>query len=99
MKKFRWSASRFSNCVSKWVTLPDVTPGDSEGYRKAIRTIISKETVDWWIPVSHTSTAVVDSAIKKELEVTNPFVKVSEHLFYCYMSELIVMHRFYQLTM
>merc|ERR1712106_1091815 len=76
MKKFRWSASRFSNCVSKWVTLPNVTPGDSEGYRKAIRTIISKETVDWWIPVSHTSTAVVDSAIKKELEITNPFVKV-----------------------
>lgn len=76
VKKFRWSASRFSNCVNQWITLPNVTPGDSEGYRKAIRTAISKESVDWWIPVSHTTTAVVDSAIKKELEVTNPFVKV-----------------------
>merc|ERR1719341_1241607 len=37
VKKFRWSASRFSNCVDKWVTLPNVVPGDSEGYRKAIR--------------------------------------------------------------
>ena len=46
------------------------------GYRKAIRAVISSESVDWWIPVSHTTTAVVDSAIKKELEITNPFVKV-----------------------
>jgi len=76
VKKFRWSASRFSNCVSQWITLPDVTPGDSEGYRKAIRAAISRESVDWWIPVSHTTTAVVDSVVKKELEVTNPFVKV-----------------------
>ena len=59
-----------------WVTLPNVMPGDSEAYRKAIRNVINEQSVDWWIPVSHTVTAVVDSAVKKELEVTNPSVKV-----------------------
>jgi len=76
MKKFHLSASRFSNCVDMWVTLPNVMPGDSEAYRKAIRNVVNEQSVDWWIPVSHTVTAVVDSAVKKELEVTNPSVKV-----------------------
>ena len=89
MKKFRWSASRFSNCVDKWVTLPNVVPGDSEGYRKAIRSIVSAESVDWWIPVSHTTTAVVDSAVKKEMEVTNPFVKVKDLI--CITTEIYLL--------
>lgn len=76
MKKFKLSAARFSNCVQKWYTLPDVVPGESEGYRRTINEIINKEAVDWWIPVSHTCTAVVDTAVKKTLEITNPFVKV-----------------------
>jgi len=76
LKKFRWSASRFSNSVDMWVTLPDVKPDDSTGYREAIRSIVSRESVDWWIPVSHTATAIVDTAVKKELEITNPSVKV-----------------------
>merc|ERR1712142_1273740 len=76
MKKFRWSAARFSNYVDKWVTLPNVVPGDCNGYREKILAIISSESVDWWITTSHTCTAVVDSAVRKELEISQPRVKV-----------------------
>jgi len=78
MKKFRWSAARFSACVDKWVTLPNIVDGNSAGYVDAIMDIVRTESVDWWIPTSHTATAVVDTAIKKELEITHPKVKVSK---------------------
>jgi len=63
MKKFKWSASRFSNCVSKWVTLPNITQGDSSEYKSSLISLIESEGVDWWVPVSHTCTAVVDTEV------------------------------------
>lgn len=76
MKKFRWSAARFSSSVDKWINLPNLTPGDSRDYRQAVSRIVNQESVDWWIPVSHTDTAVVDSVVREDLQVTNPSVKV-----------------------
>ena len=76
LKKFQWSAARFSSCVDRWVTLPDIVDGDSAGYGGAIIDIVNSESVDWWIPVSHTTTAIPDTAVKKKLEITHPGVKV-----------------------
>ena len=80
MKKFRWSAARFSASVDKWVTLPNIVDCNRAGYVDAIMEIVRAESVDWWIPTSHTATAVVDTAIKKELEIAHPKVKVSKRL-------------------
>ena len=77
LRKYRWSAARFSSYVDKWVTLPDIVGGDiGWGYGGAIIDIVSSESVDWWVPVSHTVTAVPDTAVKKRLEITHPGVKV-----------------------
>jgi len=76
MKKFRWSAARFSASVDKWVTLPNIVDYNSAGYVDSIMDIVRTESVDWWIPTSHTATAVVDTAIKKELEIAHPKLKV-----------------------
>ena len=78
MKKFRWSAARFSASVDKWVTLPNIVNYDSAGYVEAIMDIVRAESVDWRIPTSHTAIAVVDTAIKRELEIAHPKVKVSK---------------------
>lgn len=78
MKKFRWSAARFSACVDKWVTLPNIVDGNSAGYVEAIMDIVRTESVDWWIPTSHTATAVVDTDVKRKLEIAHPKVKVSK---------------------
>ena len=77
LRKYRWSAARFSSYVDKWVTLPDIVGDDMwQGYGGAIVGIVSSESVDWWLPVSHTVTAVPDTAVKKKLEITHPGVKV-----------------------
>ena len=44
--------------------------------QKSIKNILDQELVDWWIPVSHTSTAVLDTTIKMELEREESRVKV-----------------------
>ena len=41
-----------------------------------IKKVLEQESVDWWIPVSHTSTAVLDTTIKMELEREESRVKV-----------------------
>jgi len=78
LSKFRFSAARFSNSVDKWVTLPDLEGSlDSvESYKESIKSIIREEAVDWWLPVSHTSTAITDTAVKTELEAEAALVKV-----------------------
>lgn len=38
--------------------------------------MIKRENVDWWFPVSHTVTAVIDTMVKEELEQENRRVKV-----------------------
>jgi len=79
MQKFRFSASRFSNNVDSWFTLPNVTsssPWSSMDYKMTIKKVLEQESVDWWIPVSHTSTAVLDTTIKMELEREESRVKV-----------------------
>jgi len=78
LSKFRFSASRFSNSVDKWVTLPDVdsSPESVEKYKEGIKSIIRDESVDWWLPVSHTTTAITDTAVKTELEQEAAGVKV-----------------------
>jgi len=78
LSKFRFSAARFSNSVDKWVTLPDLEGSlDSvESYKESIKSIIREEAVDWWLPVSHTTTAITDTAVKTELEAEAALVKV-----------------------
>jgi len=79
MKKFRFSASRFSNNIDTWFTLPDVSssyPSSKMDYKKSIKNILDQELVDWWIPISHTSTAVLDTTVKMELEMEESRVKV-----------------------
>ena len=78
MEKFKLSASRFSNCVDSWVTLPNVT-ADTESvlaYKDSIRKLIMAENVDWWIPVSHTNTAVIETSVAEELDHDQASVKV-----------------------
>ena len=44
--------------------------------QESIKWIIREEAVDWWLPVSHTITAVTDTAVKTELEAEAAVVKV-----------------------
>ena len=44
--------------------------------QESIKRIIREEAVDWWLPVSHTTTAVTDTAVKTELEAEAAVVKV-----------------------
>ena len=44
--------------------------------QESIKWIIREEAVDWWLPVSHTTTAVTDTAVKTELEAEAAVVKV-----------------------
>ena len=37
-------------------------------FQEGIKTIIRDEAVDWWLPVSHTTTAITDTQVKTELE-------------------------------
>jgi len=78
LSKFRFSAARFSNSVDKWVTLPDLEGSleSVESYKESIKSIIREEAVDWWMPVSHTTTAITDTAVKTELEAEAALVKV-----------------------
>ena len=45
-------------------------------FQEKIKDLLVTEKVDWWIPVSHTNTAVVDTMIKEELEEEGSKVKV-----------------------
>jgi len=77
MEKFKFSASRFSTAVDKWVTLPNVTKDDKEGYMASVIRLLEEESVDWWIPCSHTVTAVIDTEIRVHMETaSNHSVKV-----------------------
>ena len=44
--------------------------------QESIKCIIREETVDWWLPVSHTIAAVTDTVVKTELEAEAAVVKV-----------------------
>ena len=90
MEKFKFSASRFSRSVSKWVTLPDVSDQSGLQYKvthstqvsgltlpqEALKGLIVRGEFDWWIPVSHIHTAVMDVEVRMELEKENSSVKV-----------------------
>ena len=45
-------------------------------FQESIKWIIREETVDWWVPVSHTTTAITDTVVKTELEAEAAVVKV-----------------------
>ena len=38
--------------------------------------LLRNEKIDWWIPVSHTNTAIIDTIIKEELVMEESRVKV-----------------------
>ena len=45
-------------------------------FQEGIKSIIRDEAVDWWLPVSHTTTAITDTLVKIELEEEAAIVKV-----------------------
>jgi len=76
MQSFTWNMSRFSRAVDEWVALPDLDNETNVGYKRAILSLLISQNVDWWIPVSHTATAPVDTQIKNELRKFESKVKV-----------------------
>lgn len=73
---FWCSAARWSCLISKFYTVPNLNPQDNnEAYINGMINIAEKENVDWYIPVSHTKTALSDTIIKQRLAKLNPQIK------------------------
>ena len=73
---FWCSAAQWSHFISKFYTVPNLNSRDSnEAYINGMIDIIKKEKVDWYIPVSHTKTALSDTIVKQRLVKLNPQVK------------------------
>lgn len=73
---FWCSAARWSRFISKFYTVPNLNSRDgNEEYINGMINIAEVEKIDWYIPVSHTKTAVLDTIIKQRLAVANPKIK------------------------
>ena len=73
---FWCAAARWSRLISKFYTVPNLNSQDgNEGYVNGMINIAKMEKIDWYIPVSHTKTAVSDTIIKQRLAKVNPQIK------------------------
>lgn len=61
--------ARFSTACSKFYTLPQPGPGNMVEYVKALKDIVQREKVAYYIPVSVTNTAYFDALAKPHLEI------------------------------
>ena len=76
LEEFGCSAARWSCFISKFYTVPDLNSLDgNEAYIKGMVNVAKTEKIDWYIPVSHTKTALCDSIIKQRLAEVNPQIK------------------------
>ena len=76
LEEFGCSAAQWSCFISKFYTVPDFNSlDDSEAYIKGMINVAKTEKIDWYIPVSHTKTALCDSIIKQRLAEVNPRIK------------------------
>ena len=76
LEEFGCSAAQWSCFISKFYTVPDLNSLDgSEAYIKGMINVAKTEKIDWYIPVSHTKTALCDSIIKQRLAKVNPQIK------------------------
>ena len=76
LEEFGCSAAQWSCFISKFYTVPDLNSLDgSEAYIKGMINVAKTEKIDWYIPVSHTKTALCDSIIKQRLAEVNPRIK------------------------
>ena len=76
VEDFWCSAAQWSHFISKFYTVPKLNSQDSnEAYINGMINIAKKEKIDWYIPVSHTKTALSDTIIKQRLAKLNPQVK------------------------
>lgn len=73
---FWCSAARWSCFISKFYTVPNLSSRDgNEAYINGMVNIAETEKIDWYIPVSHTKTALSDTIIKQSLAKVNPQIK------------------------
>lgn len=76
LEDFWCSAARWSRFISKFYTVPNLNSQDGkEEYINGMIHIAHVEKIDWYIPVSHTKTAVLDTIIKQRLAAANPKIK------------------------
>ena len=76
LEEFGCSAAQWSCFISKFYTVPDLNSLDgNEAYIKGMVNVAKTEKIDWYIPVSHTKTALCDSIIKQRLAEVNPRIK------------------------
>lgn len=64
-----FSLARFSTACSKFYTIPKPAPGSAAEYVKALKTIVEKERVVYYIPVSAANAAYYDALAKPHLEI------------------------------
>lgn len=67
----KFQLARFSSSVSKYYTIPPVDDHQIDEYIDAIKAIVQREGVEYFIPVSATSSAYYDSLVKTHLELMN----------------------------
>lgn len=76
LEEFGCSAAQWSCFISKFYTVPDLNSLDgNKAYIKGMIDVAKTEKIDWYIPVSHTKTALSDSIIKQRLAEVNPQIK------------------------
>ena len=76
LEEFGCSAAQWSCFISKFYTVPDLNSLDgNEAYITGMINVAKTEKIDWYIPVSHTKTALSDSIIKQRLAEVNPQIK------------------------
>lgn len=73
---FWCSAVQWSHFISKFYTVPNLNScSGKEDYINGMINVAKAENIDWYIPVSHTKTAVADTIIKQRLTEVNPEIK------------------------
>ena len=69
---FWFSAARFSRYVTKFYSVPNVCNAKSyDEYVAGMIEVAKKENIDWFVPVSHTKTAIADTVVKQHLTKLN----------------------------
>ena len=73
---FWCAAARWSRFVSKFYTVPTFNSNsNNEEYINGIINIAESENIDWYVPVSHTKSAIADTIIKQRLTQRNSRIK------------------------
>lgn len=67
----KFQLARFSNSVSKYYTIPPVDDHQIDEYIEAIKSIVLREGVEYFIPVSVANGAYYDALVKTHLELMN----------------------------